>query len=52
MGLVYLPTWMVDFCGFHVDKYTGLGKLRESVMGFRVTEPTLRVERCLCGQMD
>ena len=22
MGLVYLPTWMVDFYGFHVGKYT------------------------------
>ena len=22
MGLVYLPTWMVDLCGFHVGKYT------------------------------
>ena len=22
MGLIYLPTWMVDFYGFHVGKYT------------------------------
>ena len=22
MGMVYLPTWMVDFYGFHVGKYT------------------------------
>ena len=22
MGLVYLPTWMVDFCGKLVGKYT------------------------------
>ena len=22
MGLVYLATWMVDFYGFHVGKYT------------------------------
>ena len=22
MGLVYLPTWMVHFYGFHVGKYT------------------------------
>ena len=22
MGLVYLPTWTVDFYGFHVGKYT------------------------------
>ena len=22
MGLVYFPTWMVDFYGFHVGKYT------------------------------
>ena len=22
MGLVYLPTWMLDFCGFHAGKYT------------------------------
>ena len=22
IGLVNLPTWMVDFCGFHVGKYT------------------------------
>ena len=22
MGLVDLPTWMVDFYGFHVGKYT------------------------------
>ena len=22
MGLAYLPTWMVDFYGFHVGKYT------------------------------
>ena len=24
MGFVYLPTWMVDFYGFHVVKYTML----------------------------
>ena len=22
MGLIYLPTWMLDFYGFHVGKYT------------------------------
>ena len=34
MGLVYLPTWMVDFYGFHVGKYAIDG----SVMGLKEVE--------------
>ena len=50
MGLVYLPTWMVDFYGFHVGKYTIVPWIRHGfITSLKIKTVHLKIIQCPKG---